>query len=123
MTMDAMQWAWTGYIGGSLLLLALCWWATSAWRPVLLARLLRVWLMVLLFVPAYADSEGAYLAPAWVVTFFIAAGEGLDAAASGYWPLLSAFSLSTAVLLIGALVHWLRHRGVSAADTRPVPPV
>jgi hypothetical protein len=118
--MDSMQLAWAAYLGGSLLLLALCWWITSAWKPVLLARLLRVWLMVLLFVPAYADSDGAYLAPAWVVTFFVAAGDGFDAAHSGYWPLLAALGLATAVLVAGAAVQWSRRRGASAAGSNSV---
>ena len=117
MTVGSMQLAWAAYLGASGLLLALCWWITSAWRPVLLARLLRVWLMVVLFVPAYADPDRAYLAPAWVVTFFVAAGEGLDAADSGYWPLLSAFGLATAVLLAGAAVQWTRRRGAPVAES------
>lgn len=110
MTMESMQLAWTVYIGGSIVLLALCWWATSSWKPVLLARLVRVWLMILLLVPAYADPENTWLAPAWLVTFFLAANDGFAAARDGYWPLYSAFALATAVLCAGALVQWLRRR-------------
>jgi hypothetical protein len=76
--------------------------------------------MVVLFVPAYADPERVYLAPAWVVTFFVAAGEGFDAADSGYWPLLSAFGLATAVVLAGTAVQWSRRRGVPAASSNSV---
>jgi hypothetical protein len=120
MKMDSMQLAWFAYIGGSLLLLALCWWTTASWRPALLARLIRVWLMIVLFVPAYADAERSYLAPAWVVTFFVSASEGLDAAQPVYWPLVAAFGLSTAVLLAGALVQWSRRRVNPAAPSNPV---
>ena len=122
MKMDSMQLAWLAYISGSLLLLALSWWTTSSWRPALLARLIRVWLMIILFVPAYADAERSYLAPAWVVTFFVAASEGLEAAQPVYWPLVAAFGLATAVLLSGAVVQWSRRRAHPAAQSNPVSP-
>ncbi len=108
--MEPLQLAWTAYIIASLVLVALCWWASASWRPVLLARLFRVWVMVLLFVPAYADFENTYLAPAWLVTVFTAMGEGMAAARDGYWPLVSAFALSTAVLVAGAIVQWSKRR-------------
>ncbi len=108
--MEPLQLAWTAYITASLILVALCWWASASWKPVLLARLFRVWVMVLLLVPAYADVEHTYLAPAWLVTLFTVLGEGMAAARDGYWPLVSAFVLSTAVLLAGAIVQWSRRR-------------
>ena len=108
--MEPIKLAWTVYIIASLVLVSLCWWASASWRPVLVARLFRVWVMVLLFVPAYADAENTYLAPAWLVTVFTALGEGMAAARDGYWPLVSAFALSTAVLLAGAIVQWSRRR-------------
>ena len=120
MTMDSMQLAWLAYIGGSVLLLALCWWTTASWRPALLARLIRVSLMIVLFVPAYADAERSYMAPAWVVTFFVAASEGIEAAQPVYWPLVTAFALATAVLLAGALVQWSRRRAIAAELSKPV---
>lgn len=115
MNFEPMQLAWAAYLGGSVILLALFWWATSGWKPPILARLLRVWLMILVLVPAYADPEGTYLAPAWAVTFFVAAGEGIEAARVGYWPLLSAWVLGTAVLLAGAIVLWSRRRRATPA--------
>lgn len=120
MTMDSMQLAWVAYISASLLLLALCWWTTSSWRPALLARLIRVWLMIVLLVPAYADAEHSYLAPAWVATFFVAASDGLQAAQPVYLPLVSAFGLATAVLLAGAVVQWSRRRAVPVTQPNPV---
>lgn len=116
MNLQPMQLAWIAYLSGSVILLALFWWGTSAWKPPVLTRLLRAWVMIALFVPAYADFDESYLAPAWAATFFIAAGEGLDAAASAYWPLMSAAILATAVILVGAVVQWSRRRGGGAPE-------
>lgn len=115
--MEPMQLAWLAYLLGSILLIALGWWMTWAW-PSVLARLLRAWVMILLLVPAYADPDQSYLAPAWAVTFFIAAGEGIEAAYSAWWPLFCALVLATAVITVGAFVQWVRGRGrqVAAAE-------
>lgn len=114
-TMEPMTLAWIAYLAGSVVLLALSWWLTNGW-PSLLAKLLRAWVMILLIVPAYADTDQSYLAPAWVVTFFTAAGEGLDAASSSYWPLMCALVLATVLILAGALVQWTRNRSVDATS-------
>lgn len=118
MNLTAMQLAWAAYLVGSVLLMGLFWWGTASWRPVILARLLRAWLMIVLLVPASAGTDPSYLAPAWAVTFFVGAGEGIAAARDGYWPLLVAWSLGSAVVIAGAIGLWARRRqgAAPAAD-------
>ena len=100
--------AWVVYALASVLLIIVGWRVTRNWRPVVLGRLLRVWLAVLLMTPAYVEAGINAVAPAWVVTLFIAAGDGLEAARIGWLPLAAALALSTAVILVGALVQQLR---------------
>ena len=75
------------YALASVLLIIVGWRVTRNWRPVVLGRLLRVWLAVLLMTPAYVEAGINAVAPAWVVTLFIAAGDGLEAARIGWLPL------------------------------------
>lgn len=100
--------AWVVYTLASLLLIVLGWRLTRNWRPVVLGRLARVWLAVLLMTPAYVEAGVNAVAPAWVVTLFIGAGEGLQAARIGWLPLVSALALASAVILAGALVQGIR---------------
>lgn len=100
--------AWLVYTLSSLLLVVLGWRLSANWRPAVLGRLLRVWLVVLLMTPAYVEPGVNALAPAWIVALFIGAGEGMEAARIGYLPLVSALGLATALIIGGALVQVLR---------------
>lgn len=110
--------AWLGYALASLLLIFLSWRMSRNWRPAALGRLFRVWLAVLLITPAYVEEGVNALAPAWVVTLFITAGEGLQAARPGYLPLVSALGLATALVIGGAIVQGVRGGNGAREDAR-----
>ena len=102
--------AWIAYWVASLILMGISWYLTRNWRPLVLARILRVWLMVILLTPAYVDLGSTVLAPAWVVTLFVAASDGIADASHGYLPLLAALLVGTSVIIVGASVQWRQAR-------------
>jgi hypothetical protein len=102
--------AWAVYIVASLLLTVFGWLITRNWRPQVLARILRVWVAVLVLTPAYVEPGSAALAPAWAVTLFALLGDGMAEASHGYVPLLAALAIATALIAAGAIVQLFKER-------------
>lgn len=100
-----MTTAWLIYIAACIGLMLLVWYASKDWRPVLVWRVLRVWIAAILLVPGVGQGEEPYLAPAWIMAGFGLGTGDTDLASAGTTPLLAGLVLSLLVIIAGFIVE------------------
>jgi|AntRauTorckE6833_2_1112554.scaffolds.fasta_scaffold23448_4 ABC-type glycerol-3-phosphate transport system permease component len=106
-------WGWGVWLLATLVVLALGFRLSRAWRPLWLRDLVRILAVTTLMVPAEAGLAGDYYAPAYIVLVFEAFLQPEGDPAFALTALTLAWGLGLAVL--AGRVLWRRR-------SRPVPP-